>query len=74
MKFPNKVIPYKESTIAKFPTVLSELEKGDMTPNSLYNKMKKNKVESISEFVEILDCLYALNKIEFRGELIHYVG
>ena len=74
MKVPSKVTPYKESTIAKFPMVLSILEKGDMTPTELYDKVKKSKIQDITEFVEALDCLYAMNKIEIREEVLHYVG
>ncbi len=74
MKIPSKVTPYKGSTIAKFPIVLSFLEKGDISPCELYTKLKKCKVESVMEYVEVLDCLYAMNKIELRGELLHYVG
>lgn len=74
MKLPSKVTPYNESTISKFPVVLSLLEKGDMAPQELYAKVKRSKVENISEFVEILDCLYTMHKIEFRGEVLHYVG
>lgn len=74
MKIPSKVTPYKESTIAKFPIVLSILEKGDMTPTELYAKVKKSKINDITEFVEVLDCLYALNKIELREEMLRYVG
>lgn len=73
MKFPNKVTTYKESTISLFPVVLTYLEKGDMMPSDLYKKMK-NKVSGIKEFLEILDSLYALNKIELVGEVLHYVG
>lgn len=73
MKFPSKVTTYKESTISMFPVVLSQLEKKDMTPSELYKKMK-NKVSGIQEFMEILDSLYALNKIELNGEVLHYVG
>lgn len=73
MKFPSKVTSYKESTIAIFPIVLSHLEKKDMTPSELYKKVK-NKVSGIQEFMEILDSLYALNKIELVGEVLHYVG
>ena len=73
MKFPSKVTPYKESIIAKFPMILSKVEKKDMTPADLYRSMK-NKVVDIREFMDILDCLYALNKIELIGEVIHYVG
>jgi SOS response regulatory protein OraA/RecX len=54
--------------------VLSLLEKGDMTPGELYKKMK-NKATDINEYMEILDCLYALNKIELKDEgVLHYVG
>lgn len=73
MKFPSKVTSYKESAIAVFPVVLSQLEKKDMTPSELYKKVK-NKVSGIQEFMEILDSLYALNKIELDGEVLHYVG
>ncbi len=74
MKMPNKVTPYKESSIAKFPVVLALLEKKDMTPSELLSKVKKNKIQNINEFVEIIDCLYAMNKIEINGEVLHYVG
>lgn len=73
MKFPSKVTSYKESTIAMFPVVLSQLEKEDKTPSELYKKMK-NKVSGVQEFMEILDSLYALNKIELDEEVLHYVG
>lgn len=74
MKMPNKVTPYKESSIAKFPVVLSLLEKEDMTPSELFSKVKKNKIQNIDEFVEIIDCLYAMHKIEINGEELHYAG
>ena len=74
MKIPSKVTPYRESTIAKFPIVLAILEKEDMTPTALYAKVKRSKIQDITEFVEVLDCLYAMNKIEIREEVLHYVG
>lgn len=74
MKVPSKVTPYKESTLVKFPVVLSLLEKNDMTPSELYAKVRKSKIKDITEFVEVLDCLYAMNKIEIREEVLHYVG
>lgn len=72
MRFPSKVTSYKESSIALFPVVLSQLEKNDLTPSELYKKVK-NKVSGVQEYLEILDCLYALDKIELEGEVIHYV-
>ena len=74
MKFPSKVTPYKESIIAKFPVALIFLEKEDMTPSDLFTKVKRSKITDISEFVDILECLYTLNKIELNEEVLHYVG
>ena len=74
MKIPSKVTPYKESTIAKFPVVLSLLQEGDLSPTDLYSKVKDSKIKHIEEFVEVLDCLYAMRKIEIREEVLHYVG
>ena len=68
MKLPNKVITYKSSTIAKFPIILSILREEDLAPKNLYKKVK-SKVEDVGEFIEILDCLYALRKIELVDHL-----
>ena len=73
MKFPSKVTPYKESSIARFPIILKLLEKSDMSPTEMYSSVKKSKIKDIVEFVDILDCLFAMGKIEVRGELLHYV-
>lgn len=75
MRLPNKVITYKESTIAKFPVILACLNEQDLTPGALYKKVK-SKVDDIGEYIDILDCLYALGKIElieYMG-VLHYVG
>ena len=74
MKMPNKVTPYKESSIAKFPVILAFLEKEDMTPSELFSRVKKDKIQNIDEFVEIIDCLYSMHKIEIDGEVLRYVG
>ena len=74
MKMPSKVTPYKESVIAKFPVILEILEKQDLSTKELYVKVRKSKVKDITEFVEVLECLYAMNKIELRKEVLHYVG
>lgn len=71
---PNKVTSYKESSLSKFPVVLSLLEKSDLTPSELYVKVKKDKIQNITEFVEVIVCLYAMKKIEMNGEILHYVN
>ncbi len=74
MRFPSKVTPYQDSILAKFPIVLNFLVEQDMKPKDLYKKVK-NKVSDIGEFLEILDCLFALGKTEFNreGGTLHYV-
>lgn len=73
MRFPSKVTPYKKSSLSKFPVILSLLAESDLSPSELYAKVQKSKVKDIDEFVAILDCLYALRKIEVKGGLLHYV-
>ena len=63
MKFPNKIIPYSESSLPKMVIILKELEHGDVAPSFLYEQVKK-KIPSHEEFIEILSCLYAINKVK----------
>lgn len=74
MRFPSKVTSYQNSILAKFPVVLICLLEQDMKPRDLYKKVKSN-VSDVGEFLEILDCLFALGKIEINreGSALHYV-
>ncbi|MEI3336982.1 MAG: ABC-three component system middle component 7 [Clostridium sp.] len=75
MKLPNKLYSYSESVISKFPVVLSILRKeGSLTILQLYDKVNR-KIGNIDEFIETLDCLYLLGKIEYDYESrrIYYV-
>ena len=71
MKFPNKVTPFKDSTLAKIPIVLKHLKDKDYTVLSLFNTVRKKM--TIKEYIDVLDCLYALEKIALKEEIIHYV-
>lgn len=74
MRFPSKLTPYQDSILAKYPVVLNCLVEQNMKPGDLYKKVK-SKVLDIGEFLEILDCLFALGKVEFDKErgALHYV-
>ncbi len=74
MKFPNKVIPYRKSVLSKFPLVLKELEAQDCSVLVLYRKLEK-KLDGLSEYMDILDCLYYLGAVELLpgGVKLHYV-
>lgn len=77
MILPSKFVTYKESSISKFPIVLSRLAKCDLPVMTLYEGVKtdsKDKKMSIREFLDILDCLYLLGKIELVGEDVHRVS
>ncbi len=73
MKLPSKFITYKESIISKFPLVLDNIKDCDLTILELYRKIR-SKIDGVTEYLDILDCLYALNKIELIEEVIHSVN
>ena len=75
MRFPSKNTSFSESIIAKYPLVLGALVRSDMTVSVLYHSVKDT-TEDIGEFIEIMDCLYALGKLELNVETrsLHYVG
>lgn len=65
MQLPNKVTCYNESVISKFPLILSMLEKSEYLIVELFNNVK-SRVDNINELIEILDCLYALGRININ--------
>ena len=73
MKLPSKTIPYQQSIIADFPRVLSLLQNGDVSVLELMQDVTDDHI-SISDFMSILNCLYALGKIDLVEGSIHYVG
>lgn len=75
MKLPNKLYSYSESVISNFPVVLSVLRKeNSLTILQLYDKVNRI-IGNAVEFIETLDCLYVLGKIEYNYESrrIYYV-
>ena len=73
MRLPSKVTPYRKSVLEKFPAVIKVLQEGDMRPGDLYQKVKRG--VDMADFIEILDALYLLEKVDFisgKG-VLHYV-
>ncbi len=62
MKLPNKITPYDESLMPLLPKILEQLVDGEKSLPALYAQFKGI---GISEFIEAMDCLYALGKIDF---------
>ena len=69
---PNKFVTYKKSILSKFPIFLSLLSISDLSVGDLYNKTK-SQIENAQEFMDILDCLCLLGKVELIEEVVHYV-
>lgn len=67
MKFPSKLYTYEESSISKFPIILKLISAESYTIEDLYD-LTKDQVGGITEFLHIMDCLYALGKIDINEE------
>lgn len=74
MILPNKLIPFKESILAKIVYLLNVLILNNESVESLFEKTRQN-FEDINQFILALDVLFVLEKIEFDEELkvIRYV-
>lgn len=75
MKLPSKITSYKESVLSNFAPILDILAKEDSTVLALYGATKRHFI-GIEEFMDTLDCLYALEKIvlDEENEVIHYAA
>lgn len=74
MLFPNKLFTYSESVISKLPIILIELQRESISAVELYKRLA-DRLTGVSEYLDALDCLYALRKIEFAEEegVLRYV-
>ena len=71
MRFPNKVTNYKKSVLSKFSIILNLLSEKDYTVSVLFDSVSKEM--TVTEYIDALDCLYALGTINFSKEVLHYV-
>lgn len=68
MIFPDKLVTFQESVLAKCTYILKELDTQSMPASELFISVKDH-YEDISEFILALDVLHMLNKIYFNEEL-----
>ena len=75
MRLPSKITSYGESVISKFPPVLSVLQDSDTGVFALYEATMKY-FNSIEEFMDTLDCLFALQRVRYdeEREVLCYVA
>lgn len=71
MNFPDKVTCYSDSILAILPRILSFVQKKSLPVFILYKKVG---IMNITDFIEALDCLYAMKKIEIKEGVVSYVA
>ena len=75
MLFPSKVTSFDESVLSKLPLVLDVLSQESKSASALFDIVRDN-VNDIVEYLDVLDCLYAIGKIDYDPEtrIIYYVN
>lgn len=75
MKLPNKVTSYQESILSKLTVLLDILSVRDSSLIELYFNTKQY-FSDTSEFIDTVDCLFALNKLKYNEDsgVLHYVS
>lgn len=71
MKLPSKVTAYKDSTISKFPIVLTKIQQNDYPISILFEELKG--LITIEDYIDVLDSLFILGQITLEKEILHYV-
>ena len=71
MRFPNTVTNYKKSVLSKLPIILDLLSQKDYTVSVLFEAVSKDM--TVTEYIDALDCLFALGTINYSKGVLHYV-
>lgn len=64
---PNKLYSYQKSTLALMPTVLKELEDSSKSVKDIYLSLYPI-LDDVTDFLGVMDSLYALGKIDISDE------
>lgn len=74
MKLPNKIISFNESVLSKCVPILNEVQNNDIGVITLFHKTESC-YNSFEEYIDALDCLFAMKKIEYIAEkgVLHYI-
>lgn len=67
MQLPNKLYSYKNSNLALVPVVLKEIQNGPVPVKELYKRLRPLLVDS-TDFISVMDCLYALRAADINDE------
>ena len=67
MQLPNKLYSYKSSTLALIPVVMSALQNNPVEVKDLFLEVKPQLADA-TDFLPVMDCLYALRAIDSNDE------
>ena len=67
MQLPNKLYPYEKSTLATLPVVLKIIKSGKTNVKDIFQSAL-NSLGEPTDFLSVMDCLYALNAIDMTDE------
>lgn len=67
MQLPNKLYSYERSTLALMPKVLRRIKEHPVPVKTLYEQMQ-DELNDASDFISVLDCLYALRAADINDE------
>ncbi|MFU0522663.1 ABC-three component system middle component 7 [Gardnerella swidsinskii] len=67
MQLPNKLYPYEKSTLATLPVVLKIIKSGKTNVKDIFQSAL-NYLDEPTDFLSVMDCLYALNAIDMTDE------
>lgn len=67
MQLPNKLYPYEKSTLAILPVVLKIIKSGKTNVKDIFQSTL-NSLDEPTDFLSVMDCLYALNAIDMTDE------
>ena len=72
MQLPNKLYSYKTSSLSLVPVVLTEIKDKPMPVSELYQRIRPS-LEDATDFVDVMDCLYALRAADISDDGEVYV-
>ncbi|WP_420028018.1 ABC-three component system middle component 7 [Gardnerella vaginalis] len=67
MQLPNKLYPYEKSTLATLPVVLKIIKSGKTNVKDIFQSALDS-LDEPTDFLSVMDCLYALNAIDMTDE------
>lgn len=67
MQLPNKLYSYKNSSLTLIPVVMKQIRDESVPVKELYNQVRPY-LSDPTDFIAVMDCLYALRAVDINDE------